>query len=208
MTEPATGPAARHEALRGDDPSSSLERLWLSALNDLVHDGAHDAKNVLNGIALNVEVARTRSAKGAEAERIAPFAASAAEQVERLFPVVEGLLALTRQPHRPLDVVLTVRQQAAVAGVPAVEVPVPVGEHRTSVIAEAARIVLAGVVHGARVADPACAISVLPGPAIQIARPGGPPDLPSHVVRLAAAHGVRLEREGDTLVLHFPPATP
>jgi hypothetical protein len=43
---------------------------------------AHDVRNALNGVAVNLEVARTRAARGADVAQIAPFLESAVQQLE------------------------------------------------------------------------------------------------------------------------------
>ncbi len=65
---------------------------------------AHELKNPLNGLALNLEVVRSRSARaGADGSSIAPYAAAAASELERTIPLVEALLALARPLPIPVD---------------------------------------------------------------------------------------------------------
>lgn len=60
--------------------------------------------NALNAVALNVEVARSRAVDGEPADRIAPFATTAATQVERLAARCTALLSFARAERAPADV--------------------------------------------------------------------------------------------------------
>ena len=43
---------------------------------------AHDVRNALNGVAVNLEVARSRAARGADVSQVAPFIETAAQQLD------------------------------------------------------------------------------------------------------------------------------
>lgn len=43
---------------------------------------AHDVRNALNGVAVNLEVARSRAQRGVDVAEVAPFMETAAEQLE------------------------------------------------------------------------------------------------------------------------------
>lgn len=78
--------------------------LWLGALGRLAGRAAHELKNPLNGLALNLEVVRSRSARaGTAASALAPYASAAAGELERAMPLVEALLALARPVANPVD---------------------------------------------------------------------------------------------------------
>jgi signal transduction histidine kinase len=78
--------------------------LWLGALGRLAGRAAHELKNPLNGLALNLEVVRSRSARaGTQGAALAPYAAAAASELERAIPLVEALLALARPLSTPVD---------------------------------------------------------------------------------------------------------
>lgn len=58
----------------------------------------------MNGLALNLEVVRSRSARaGTEGSALAPYASAAASELERAIPLVEALLALARPLSNPVD---------------------------------------------------------------------------------------------------------
>ncbi|MBK5187663.1 MAG: HAMP domain-containing histidine kinase [Gemmatimonadaceae bacterium] len=87
-----------------NEPAVAAPSLWLGALGRLAGRAAHELKNPLNGLALNLEVVRSRSARaGAEGAAVAPFAASAAGELERALPIVEALLAMARPLPIPVD---------------------------------------------------------------------------------------------------------
>lgn len=95
---------------------TDLDRLWLAALQDVVGQAAHEVKNALNGVHLNLEALRSRSGReGAQVRDLATFAASAADQLESLSAQTESLLFLTRS-HRaaggPADVAATLNHLA------------------------------------------------------------------------------------------------
>ena len=94
---------------------SDLEVLWLRTLQRVVDKAAHELKDSLNGVSLNVEVVRARSRKeGAAPSQLADFAAAAASQLETLSERTEALLFLAR-PHRKseaVDVAQTLRHLA------------------------------------------------------------------------------------------------
>jgi len=75
-----------------------------------VRAATHEVNNALNAVAMNLEVAQLRAVPGADAGRIAPFAAAAAESHEEVIAMVRALMALARGP---LDAACDVRDIAA-----------------------------------------------------------------------------------------------
>ena len=92
---------------------TDLDALWLARLQEVADRAAHEIKDSLNGVVLNVEVARSRSAKpeGAAAT-VGPFAEAAASQLETLGKRVESLLFLARPARGSSDVAVTLRHLA------------------------------------------------------------------------------------------------
>lgn len=95
---------------------TDLDRLWLATLHEVVGRAAHEVKDALNGVSLNLEVIRSRSERpGVDSQSLSSFATSAAEQLELLSARTESLLFLTR-PHRaaagPADVAVTLKHMA------------------------------------------------------------------------------------------------
>lgn len=110
-------------------PDRDLPGQWLAALQEVADRAAHEVKDSLNGVALNLEVIRSRSghdagsgvgrggggaASGAGAAALAPFATAASGQLEVLTERAEALLFLTRTPRSgATDVAVTLKHLAA-----------------------------------------------------------------------------------------------
>lgn len=76
---------------------------WLGALQRLAGRVAHEIKNPLNAVAVNLEVVRARCARGSiEPSAVSPFAETAAGELERVVRLVDALLALARPAGRDL----------------------------------------------------------------------------------------------------------
>ena len=91
-----------------------LDRLWLPVAQAVVDAAAHEVKDVLNGVSLNLEVIRSRSSDAELANKVvAPFATAAAAQLEILTARAEALLFLARPARNPADVAITLRHFAA-----------------------------------------------------------------------------------------------
>src|SRR5690242_21852343 len=92
----------------------SVDELWLDVLQQVSARTAHELKGALNGVAVNLEVVRSRSARpDAAAASVAPFASSAADQLDAVVDMSEALLALARVAREPLDVNETIHGLAA-----------------------------------------------------------------------------------------------
>ena len=107
-------------------PDRDLPGQWLAALQEIADRAAHEVKDSLNGVALNLEVIRSRSGRATEgmgqgtsgggggAEALAPFAAAASGQFEWLTERAEALLFLARTPRAgATDVAVTLKHLAA-----------------------------------------------------------------------------------------------
>jgi signal transduction histidine kinase len=124
--------------------------LWLAALQRALDRAAHDVKDALNGVSVNLEVVRSRAGRAdAAASAVAPFADAAAHQLERLTALLDAVLALGRRERGPVDVGITLRRVAAVcsASNAASDARVTVREAlvsdaRTGVPSEAVRLAL------------------------------------------------------------------
>lgn len=125
--------------------------LWLSTLQRALGRASHDVKDALNGALVNIEVIRGRAGKpDAPAASIAPFAAAAGQQLDRLSTLMDAVLALGRVEREPADVVVTLRRVATICGASAsfadAQVTVEVGDLETattSVPGDAVRLALA-----------------------------------------------------------------
>jgi signal transduction histidine kinase len=124
--------------------------LWLATLQRALDRAAHDVKDALNGVSVNLEVVRSRASRAdAAASTIAPFANAAAHQLDRLTALLDAVLALGRSERGPVDVGITLRRVAALcsasnaASDARVTVrEVLVGDACTSVASDAVRLAL------------------------------------------------------------------
>lgn len=79
---------------------------WLTILQRLAARVAHEIKNPLNAVAVNLEVVRSRAERErVDAPSIVPYAQAAAQELERTTRLVEALLALTRECRPDLNAV-------------------------------------------------------------------------------------------------------
>ena len=101
MIEPGTG---------GADVGAPGSGLWLETLQRIATRAAHEVKNSLNGVAVNLEVVRVRASRAADAESIARFASTASAQLELLIRQIDALLGVVRRPAREADVAAVARQ--------------------------------------------------------------------------------------------------
>lgn len=100
---------------------TDLDHLWLAALQEVINRGAHELKDALNGVALNLEVIRSRSSNPkASLNGLDAFAMAAAEQLELLSARTEAVLFLARPAREPADVAVTLMHLAALL-VPAIK---------------------------------------------------------------------------------------
>lgn len=80
--------------------TDAIAALWLNTLHEIMDRSAHEVKDSLNGVSLNLEVIRSRSSRaGTAAKDVASFAEAASGQFETLTARVEAMLALARPPR-------------------------------------------------------------------------------------------------------------
>jgi hypothetical protein len=92
---------------------TDLDALWLARLQQVVDRASHEVKDALNGVVLNVEVARSRSANpDLSATALGPFAEAAAAQLETLAQRIEAVLFLARPQRGGVDAGVTLRHLA------------------------------------------------------------------------------------------------
>jgi len=195
--------------------TDSGSALWAEAFQALTNHVAHNFRNALNGVAVNLEVVRGRSARGAEAAAIAPFAATAAAQFELATAGAEALLGFARPEPAPADVAAVVTRLSrlvALRGVGGVRITDESdGRARTSapvelVRAAVARSVLAALANGDAIS---CEIAVDDGIFLRVTGATHVPPLPdAEIVAIALAHGVRIAVTEQFLELRFPAVDP
>lgn len=194
------------------EPARSASALWAEALQDLASLVAHDLRNALNAVAVNLEVVRGRSARGTDASGIAPFAATAASNFESAASATEALLALVRaEPALVVDVAATatrVGRLLSVRGPNVVEVVDRSGGRATTDIpsdmvrAAVARSVLTALSASERIA---CEITVDDGIFVRVTGATDDPPLPdSELAAAALAYGIHFASRGQSLELRIP----
>lgn len=187
--------------------------LWLGALGRLAGRAAHELKNPLNGLALNLEVVRSRSARaGTEASALAPYAAAAASELERTVPLVEAMLVLARPLSDPVDLRIALQPflalygAIAAAGGGSLDVVYEAeqmfvnadGDTVRALVAEALDVTIGSNLDVAgRVGDSQGSIS------IRLVGGAGRP-IAAKMERLAAEHDIRLNSDEDETLLLFP----
>lgn len=202
---------ARPEGTAAVDRDAAL---WAGTLQQIATVVAHDLRNSLNAVAVNLEVVRGRSARGADAAAIAPFAATAAAHFEIAAAAAEALLGFTRPEPAQVDVAAVVGRLArllavggdrrlritdrsegrAITGAPADIVRVAV-----------ARSVLAALGTAGTGVEVACEITADDGIFLRVICASHAPPLPeSHIVTAAAASGIRVVSQEQSLELRFP----
>lgn len=164
-----------------------MDTLWLATQHQVAGRVAHEIKNTLNGVAVNLEVVRSRLARAAAGESgSAPaykgpgqasiaFAETASGEFERASAQVEALLALVRPVRAPADVAHVAAQLAALLGLAAardgghlVVEGTDDGGARTSVHGDVVRVVVAqamlAALHEGVACEVRCAVSMATGP--------------------------------------------
>ena len=82
----------------------TVDTLWLATLQTLCGRAAHEVRGALNAVAVNLEVARSRSERPeAPASAVAPYTSVAASQLEDVIAMTEAIMALVRPGRGPVD---------------------------------------------------------------------------------------------------------
>ena len=201
---------------------ATADELWLGVFQRLCDATAHQFKGALNGVAVNLEVVRSRSGRGeAEASALRPFAEAAAAELESVIQSAEAMLALARPPRGPADIARITRDVAVLASRGAAEadegrgrrLTVDKGVERlgtTSAPTSAARLAIAAVLLAAVEAsnDVVCtAVDEAGGPAIRVScgeRDGSRIALSDEVVSAAYSAGVHLDISESGATITFP----
>ena len=98
----------------GTSRDGEVERQWLAMLQRVTSGVAHELRNALNGVAVNLEVVRSRSGReGLAASALGSFAGSASDQLEQVIAMTDALMALARPGQQPAAIGRTADQVAA-----------------------------------------------------------------------------------------------
>jgi len=191
-----------------------VDRLWLDALQDVMGRAAHEVKDSLNGVSLNLEVIRSRTARsGADNQTLAVFSTAALEQLELLSLRTEAVLFLTRQGREPADIALTLRHLASLL-IPAAKAD----GNRLSVEGYQTSAPTAAPVSATRLALAAgllaltnergagrCTLEAGAETVVRFSHESASPlGLESSIASAIAEHSIRNDRSGADLILVFP----
>jgi hypothetical protein len=196
---------------------ADLEQRWLHLLQEVFASSAHELKGALNGVAINLEVVRSRSAQADQpASSVHSFAASAAEQMEAVIAMTEAMLALGRRPRPGTPVVTVLRQLLTLLnqGTQSTGGRLNLREEGavdggTGADPLAVRVVLAGALLAGRRAgaSTSCLLTGADAMVLFIHRDGSAPDsLPDDIAAVARDAGIGVALDEERIVLTFPRA--
>lgn len=196
-----------------DVADAAADALWATTADVLGKRASHAVHNALNAVALNVEVARSRAVEGESADRIAPFATTAATQVERLIARCTALLSFARAERAPADVAGIVERvrdlvnERATAS-PAIVFARPAGmDARTPVAPQAVRtLIVRSLLEAAPSSQVMCDVTVDGAIFLDVRAPAGTRDevLERALSALAGKHGIGREAGAGGVRLTFP----
>lgn len=190
--------------------------LWLQAHQEIVDRAAHELRNSLNAVAVNLEVVRSRLArKSPDLSTIAPFAETASRAMDGLSTLAEAFLALARPARQPADVgtilsaLFAVLEPIARRNGDALFFRAPAaGDGITAAPADVTRLVLAAVTLEAlrAPASVTCAAEPVEAEKFVLRFIGWfPIQLPDAIVHVARGADISLhEGRGDGVTLTFP----
>jgi hypothetical protein len=90
-----------------------LEVLWARTYRELIDRAAHDIKGAMNGLAVNLEVLRSRiDAAKTDRQSLHPFAEAAHQEFEAVMARTGAHLYLARIPSDHADVAVTLKHMA------------------------------------------------------------------------------------------------
>lgn len=91
--------------------------LWLDTLQRISGRSAHELRGALNGVSVNLEVVRSRTAKtDSLAMSVAKYADAAGDQLTHVIAMSEALLSLARAPRGPVEIGPVTRRFEALLG--------------------------------------------------------------------------------------------
>ena len=190
--------------------------LWLTAHQEIADRAAHELRNSLNAVAVNLEVVRSRlQRKSPDLAAIAPFAQTASDAMDGLSTLSEAFLTLARPPRQPADVggklrtLFTLLEPVARRTDDEIRfLPPPAGDGITDAPSDVTRLVLAATVLEAlkKPASVKCVIEPLTDGRFAVLFAGWfPIHLPDAILSVARGAEIFSEQApGDGARLTFP----
>lgn len=225
MSAASTGDRSREggggsDAAPGPPVDAAVAAEWLGRLYELGRPATHEMRNALNGLAVNLEVVRSRSARpGAKASDVARFAEAAVEQLEAVSALAEDLLSFMRPVAEPVELEALVARSVALLGAMArghggavrlTTVGPPDVPCVTNLSGDRARLAVTAIMLAAfeGAGTLSCELARAPRPTLRLGREDAAmPRLPESVARAAAASGVEVDVHSDGWVVRFPPVS-
>lgn len=193
---------------------------WLAQLYELGRPAAHEVRNALNGLAVNLEVIRARSARtDAPSAGVSRFAEAAMEQFDVLTSLTDVLLSFMRPVPEPADVAALVKRVGSLLGAMAhsdggsVTVIIPPSDvgYVTMAPGEEVRVAVTATLLAAFDVAGAlcCELHDAPRPTLRLRRDSAVlPPLPEDVAILLRAAGAHMDSSSDEeWVVVFPPSS-
>ncbi len=192
--------------------SERLAALWLATLQRLTDHTAHEIRNALNGVAVNLEVVRSRAARGAEGAAMASFANAAAVQLELLTGQADALVTLLRPPPDTTDVGTLLGRLVAVAsgaGKATIALDVPMNSGSVTTLADptATRLALSAALLAAlaREGRVVCRLGTEGAANVYIeCDAGGPLTLGDAIAAAVTEAGISLAPVAHGITISFP----
>lgn len=193
-----------------------VARLWIQALNRIGTLASHELRGAINGVAVSLEVVRSRCLRPATVlADVAPFAETASDQLADVTNMADALLYLVRPASEREDIGATLRRLTVLldaaarsrGGGLALEPPDDDGDLRTSAGSEVTRLVVASALLAAVNEGEAASVRLETGANVEVRvrRAGSePPRVEDAVARAAGEAGIEVRYEAGEVILAFP----
>ena len=188
--------------------------LWLRALQQLTASVAHELRNPLNGVALNLEVLRGRVGRlSADASALSGFAEAAVTDLGAAIRLSDALLAVARPAREPVELGSVLAPIAVLAGAVAnargggivitlpEEIPPALAAEPHAVRAALASVLLTAAERGATVR---CEVVYEPTAVVVEVRADGEVVLTEEIVSGIAECGIAAQTLPDGITLRIP----
>ena len=190
-----------------------IDALWLATLQTLCGRAAHEVRGSLNAVAINLEVARSRSERPeAPASAVAPYTSVAASQLEDVIAMTEAMMGLVRQGRGPIDLAtevsraVTLLAPAARAAGRTIELDRDLGGlGTTSAGSSSVRLAIGHCLLAVTDASPRVRTARgAQGCQMRFEHDGGTVALDSAVIEVLAVAGIEVQSQPSTVAITFP----
>ena len=192
---------------------TNIEQLWLATLQEVASRAAHELRDALNGVSLDLEVVRSRTARPeTTAGSLVPFVSAATQQLEVLASRAEALVYLSRTPRNGRsDTALVLRHLAAllVPAAKADQVPLSVsGTDRPAETGAPELVVRTALASGLlaliKEGGGECRLDGQHEAVVRFSHESAGVGLDKDVLAVLATQGVRSKNTDTSLTLTFP----